>query len=240
MVLIKADARFGGINDYKENTYGFARIFRGVLQIIMDVSEREKLSPEASLYYIQRCLPLGEFVRDDRPLRIDIRFETSELSEFLSQVKTSRKAFLFQVLETLLRLPTRSGFEAHGMFELASRQIPIMASQVIDIGGEHSTVSQPKSQPLVRAVKDTTQKEAAEVEQVAPKIKMRKKLEASTSKKPQRKRPVVTETEANIDTSTSQDTSVIEKFDSLSKRGRDVLAEVGQIVETNPLLSEFY
>lgn len=114
-----AKARYGGLNEYKANTYSFSRVFRAVLAVLEQTADEHKCSPEGALALLSKHLQLAEFVPVNDPVHVDIRHDEASLRAFLDKSLLGRKIYLLRVAETLLRLPTRNGYEALDQFELA-------------------------------------------------------------------------------------------------------------------------
>ena len=119
LVHMIAKARYGGLNEYKANTYSFSRVFRAVLTVLEQTSNEHQCSPEGALALLSKHLQLSEFVPVDEPVHVDIRHDEATLRSFLDKSLLGRKIYLLRVAETLLRLPTRNGYEALDQFELA-------------------------------------------------------------------------------------------------------------------------
>ena len=119
MVHLIAKTRYGGLNEYKKNTYGFARVFRAILTLLEQLSNEWNCSPEGALALVARHLKVGEFEPIDEPVHLDMRQNEDELRKFLGKSLLGSQLYLLQVADLLLRLDTRDGFKALELIELA-------------------------------------------------------------------------------------------------------------------------
>ena len=85
MVHVIAKARYGGLNEYKANTFGFSRVFRAILTVLEQVADDNRCSPEGALALVSKHLDLKEFVPVDEPINVDMRHNEEELKAFLGR-----------------------------------------------------------------------------------------------------------------------------------------------------------
>lgn len=234
MVHVTAQSRYGAINTYKANTHGFNRVFRAILAVLEDLSNTYQCSPEGALALIRPHLTLGPLEVVDEPMDVDIRHDEEGLKRYLEKAHLGRQGFLLQVVDLLVRLKTRDGYEALSQIELAA--IQARGSVVIQAPAEQPTVApvstQTETPEPVQSVSTTTDK---------PKKTFRTRKASTTSTKvTPEKPPKVTSKKTSTDTSSEDD------FGQLLQRSRDTLAktketlaQTGQVVTTNPLLNDF-
>lgn len=234
MVHVTAQSRYGAINTYKANTHGFNRVFRAILAVLEDLSNTYECSPEGALALIRPHLTLGSLEVVDEPMDVDIRHDEEGLKRYLEKAHLGRQGFLLQVVDLLVRLETRDGYEALSQIELAAIQArgTIVAQPPV----EQPTVAQVSTQTEVsepvQSVSTTTDK---------PKKTFRtRKASTPPTKVTPEKPPKVTSNKTPTDTSSEDD------FGQLLQRSRDTLAktketlaQTGQVVTTNPLLNDF-
>ena len=211
-LVISSRTRYGGLMEYKKQTPAFSRVFRALLSVLERTSRLNHWTPEASLRFIQKGLPLGDFEPIDIPIRIDIHEDSDELRDFLNRASLGRSLYVLQVCETLLRLPTRNGIEALFLFEEIAA----------DFGSDVPT-------PISVEVKDTVpqtprQRRLKESNASLP------KSEVAESRK--RNRPASGKPTTEID-------NILERSKATLAKTKETLAESGQVVITNPLLSDF-
>lgn len=234
MVHVTAQSRYGAINTYKANTHGFNRVFRAILAVLEDLSNTYECSPEGALALIRPHLTLGSLEVVDEPMDVDIRHDEEGLKRYLEKAHLGRQGFLLQVVDLLVRLKTRDGYEALSQIELAA--IQARGAVVVQTPVEQPTVApvstQTKVSEPVQSVSTTTDK---------PKKTFRtRKASTSPTKVTPEKPPKVTSNKIPTDTSSEDD------FGQLLQRSRDTLAktketlaQTGQVVTTNPLLNDF-
>ena len=237
MVHVTAQSRYGAINTYKANTHGFNRVFRAILAVLEDLSNTYECSPEGALALIRPHLTLGSLEVVDEPMDVDIRHDEEGLKRYLEKAHLGRQGFLLQVVDLLVRLKTRDGYEALSQIELAAikargtivAQPPIEQPTVTQVSTQ-TEVSEPVQNPLAQPT--TADK---------PKKTFRtRKASTSPTKVTPEKPPKVTSKKTPTDTSSEDD------FGQLLQRSRDTLAktketlaQTGQVVTTNPLLNDF-
>ena len=234
MVHVTAQSRYGAINTYKANTHGFNRVFRAILAVLEDLSNTYQCPPEGALALIRPHLTLGPLEVVDEPMDVDIRHDEEGLKRYLEKAHLGRQGFLLQVVDLLVRLKTRDGYEALSQIELAA--IQARGSVVIQVPAEQPTVApvstQTETPEPVQSVSTTTDK---------PKKTFRtRKASTSPTKVTPEKPPKMTSNKTPTDTSSEDD------FGQLLQRSRDTLAktketlaQTGQVVTTNPLLNDF-
>lgn len=231
MVHVTAQSRYGAINTYKANTHGFNRVFRAILAVLEDLSNTYECSPEGALALIRPHLTLGSLEAIDEPMDVDIRHDEEGLKRYLEKAHLGRQGFLLQVVDLLVRLETRDGYEALSQIELAA--IKARGAVVIQTPVEQPNVTQVATQTEapepVRSSSTTTDK---------PKKTFRTR-KASTTSAPK----VTPEKPSKV---TSKEPSSDDDFGQLLQRSRDTLAktketlaQTGQVVTTNPLLNDF-
>lgn len=236
MVHVTAQSRYGAINTYKANTHGFNRVFRAILAVLEDLSNTYECSPEGALALIRPHLTLGPLEVIDEPMDVDIRHDEEGLKRYLEKAHLGRKGFLLQVVDLLVRLETRDGYEALSQIELAAIQArgtivaqpPVEQPKVTQVSTQ-TEVSEPVQSPVQPTRADKPKKT----------FRTRKASTASTKVTPE-KTPKVTSKKTPTDTSSEDD------FGQLLQRSRDTLAktketlaQTGQVVTTNPLLNDF-
>lgn len=230
MVHVTAQSRYGAINTYKANTHGFNRVFRAILAVLEDLSNTYQCSPEGALALIRPHLTLGSLEVVDEPMDVDIRHDEEGLKRYLEKAHLGRQGFLLQVVDLLVRLKTRDGYEALSQIELAA--IQARGSVLIQAPVEQPTVApvatQTETPEPVRSSSTTTDK---------PKKTFRTR-KAST--------PPTKVTPEKLSKVTSKEPSSEDDFGQLLQRSRDTLAktketlaQTGQVVTTNPLLNDF-
>lgn len=234
MVHVTAQSRYGAINTYKANTHGFNRVFRAILAVLEDLSNTYQCSPEGALALIRPHLTLGSLEVVDEPMDVDIRHDEEGLKRYLEKAHLGRQGFLLQVVDLLVRLETRDGYEALSQIELAA--IQARGAVVVQTPVEQPTVApvstQTETPEPVRSVSTTTDK---------PKKTFRtRKASTPPTKVTPEKPSKVTSNKTPTDTSSEDD------FGQLLQRSRDTLAktketlaQTGQVVTTNPLLNDF-
>lgn len=241
MVHLIAKTRYGGLNEYKKNTYGFARVFRAILTLLEQLSNEWNCSPEGALALVSRHLQVGEFKPVDEPVHLDMRQNEDELRYFLSKSLLGSQLYLLQVADLLLRLDTRDGFKALELIELARidlRRDPVemtMVDKSVMVESSDSNIKEsikPKenSQPIV------------ETEQSQKRFKTKKRENISVvepSKKPVQKESHKIKKEIAEVESVSKLDEVIKRGQDAVARSKETLAQSGQVVTTNPLLTNF-
>ena len=241
MVHLIAKTRYGGLNEYKKNTYGFARVFRAILTLLEQLSNEWNCSPEGALALVARHLKVGEFEPIDEPVHLDMRQNEDELRKFLGKSLLGSQLYLLQVADLLLRLDTRDGFKALELIELARidlRRDPtdvttVEPSEIVKVSSEDTT----ESNSLI-----DESSHSVEVEQQQKRFKTKKRKPAAISKSIEK--PV--EKESREVTKDIPNEEPVSKLDEVIKRGQDAvarsketLAQSGQVVTTNPLLTNF-
>jgi len=241
MVHLIAKTRYGGLNEYKKNTYGFARVFRAILTLLEQLSNEWNCSPEGALALVSRHLQVGEFKPVDEPVHLDMRQNEDELRDFLGKSLLGSQLYLLQVADLLLRLDTRDGFKALELIELARidlRRDPVemtMVDKSVIVESSDSNIKEsikPKenSQPIV------------ETEQSQKRFKTKKRENISVvepSKKPVQKESHKIKKEiAEVESVLKLD-EVIKRGQDAVARSKETLAQSGQVVTTNPLLTNF-
>lgn len=235
MVHVTAQSRYGAINTYKANTHGFNRVFRAILAVLEDLSTTYECSPEGALALIRPHLTLGSLEVIDEPMDVDIRHDEDGLKRYLEKAHLGRQGFLLQVVDLLVRLKTRDGYEALSQIELAA------------IKARGTIVAQPPvEQPTATQV--SVQTEALEPIQ-RPSVTPDKSTKADKPKKTFRTRKTSTTSTKVTPEKPSKVTSKEpseDDFGQLLQRSRDTLAktketlaQTGQVVTTNPLLNDF-
>ena len=241
MVHLIAKTRYGGLNEYKKNTYGFARVFRAILTLLEQLSNEWNCSPEGALALVSRHLQVGEFKPVDEPVHLDMRQNEDELRDFLGKSLLGSQLYLLQVADLLLRLDTRDGFKALELIELARidlRRDPVemtMVDKSVIVESSDSNIKEsikPKenSQPIV------------ETEQSQKRFKTKKRENISVvepSKKPVQKESYKIKKEIAEVESVSKLDEVIKRGQDAVARSKETLAQSGQVVTTNPLLTNF-
>lgn len=241
MVHLIAKTRYGGLNEYKKNTYGFARVFRAILTLLEQLSNEWNCSPEGALALVARHLRVGDFEPIDEPVHLDMRQNEDELKEFLGRSLLGSQLYLLQVADLLLRLDTRDGFKALELIELARidlRRDPVemtMVDKSVIVESSDSNIKEsikPKenSQPIV------------ETEQSQKRFKTKKRENISVvepSKKPVQKESHKIKKEIAEVESVSKLDEVIKRGQDAVARSKETLAQSGQVVTTNPLLTNF-
>lgn len=241
MVHLIAKTRYGGLNEYKKNTYGFARVFRAILTLLEQLSNEWNCSPEGALALVARHLKVGEFEPIDEPVHLDMRQNEDELRKFLGKSLLGSQLYLLQVADLLLRLDTRDGFKALELIELARidlRRDPtdvttVEPSEIVKVSSKDTTESNSSADELSPSV---------EVEPQQKRFKTKKRKPAAISKSIEK--PV--EKESREVTKDIPNEEPVSKLDEVIKRGQDAvarsketLAQSGQVVTTNPLLTNF-
>ena len=234
MVHVTAQSRYGAINTYKANTHGFNRVFRAILAVLEDLSNTYQCSPEGALALIRPHLTLGSLEVVDEPMDVDIRHDEEGLKRYLEKAHLGRQGFLLQVVDLLVRLKTRDGYEALSQIELAAIQArgTIVTQQPVEQPTVTQVSTQTETPEPVRSSSTTTDK---------PKKTFRtRKASPSPTKVTPEKLPKVTSNKTPTDKSSEDD------FGQLLQRSRDTLAktketlaQTGQVVTTNPLLNDF-
>ena len=239
MVHLIAKTRYGGLNEYKKNTYGFARVFRAILTLLEQLSNEWNCSPEGALALVARHLRVGDFEPIDEPVHLDMRQNEDELKEFLGKSLLGSQLYLLQVADLLLRLDTRDGFKALELIELARidlRRDPVemtMVDKSVIVESSDSNIKEsikPKenSQPIV------------ETEQSQKRFKKRENISVvEPSKKPVQKESHKIKKEIAEVESVSKLDEVIKRGQDAVARSKETLAQSGQVVTTNPLLTNF-
>lgn len=234
MVHVTAQSRYGAINTYKANTHGFNRVFRAILAVLEDLSNTYQCSPEGALALIRPHLTLGSLEVVDEPMDVDIRHDEEGLKRYLEKAHLGRQGFLLQVVDLLVRLKTRDGYEALSQIELAAIQArgTIVTQQPVEQPTVTQVSTQTETPEPVRSSSTTTDK---------PKKTFRtRKASPPPTKVTPEKLPKVTSNKTPTDKSSEDD------FGQLLQRSRDTLAktketlaQTGQVVTTNPLLNDF-
>lgn len=236
MVHVTAQSRYGAINTYKANTHGFNRVFRAILAVLEDLSNTYQCSPEGALALIRPHLTLGSLEVIDEPMDVDIRHDEEGLKRYLEKAHLGRQGFLLQVVDLLVRLETRDGYEALSQIELAA--IQARGSVVIQPPVEQPTATQVSVQTeALEAIQrpSVTPDKSTRADKPKKTFRTRKTSTTSTKGTPE-KPPKVT----------SKESSSEDDFGQLLQRSRDTLAktketlaQTGQVVTTNPLLNDF-
>lgn len=233
MVHVTAQSRYGAINTYKANTHGFNRVFRAILAVLEDLSSTYQCSPEGALALIRPHLTLGPLEVIDEPMDVDIRHDEEGLKRYLEKAHLGRQGFLLQVVDLLVRLETRDGYEALSQIELAA--IQARGSVVIQTPVEQPTVTQVSMQTEVAEPVQCPPVQPTTTDKPKKTFRTRKTSTTSTKGTPEKPSKV-----------TSKEPSSEDDFGQLLQRSRDTLAktketlaQTGQVVTTNPLLNDF-
>lgn len=233
MVHVTAQSRYGAINTYKANTHGFNRVFRAILAVLEDLSNTYECSPEGALALIRPHLTLGPLEVVDEPMDVDIRHDEEGLKRYLEKAHLGRQGFLLQVVDLLVRLKTRDGYEALSQIELAA--IQARGSVVIQTPVKQPTVTQVSVQTEVSEPVQSPPVQPTTTDKPKKTFRTRKASTTSTKVTPEKPSKV-----------TSNESSPADDFGQLLQRSRDTLAktketlaQTGQVVTTNPLLNDF-
>lgn len=237
MVHVTAQSRYGAINTYKANTHGFNRVFRAILAVLEDLSNTYECSPEGALALIRPHLTLGPLEVVDEPMDVDIRHDEEGLKRYMEKAHLGRQGFLLQVVDLLVRLETRDGYEALSQIELAAIQArgtivtqpPVEQPTATQVSTQ-TEVSEPVQSPLTQPTRADKPKKTFRTRKASP----------PPTKVTPEKLPKVTSNKTPTDKSSEDD------FGQLLQRSRDTLAktketlaQTGQVVTTNPLLNDF-
>lgn len=235
MVYIRAKTVYGGINDYKANTYGFARVLRSIFAVLERVAKEEHVTPDGALALLIRELPLQEsFQPVDKAISIDMRYENERLQAFLAQTNLGKRLYLLRVLEVLLRLDTRNGLEALDAFELAAVHTH-RRLQAIEVSDTSSDLVEDDDKEEVVVTKQTAKKEKTKQPTKKASVKKTKDVDKQTTESSLSK----------IDEVLARGRAAIQRSqETLAKstptqRSQETLAKSGQTVATNPLLDDF-
>lgn len=241
MVHLIAKTRYGGLNEYKKNTYGFARVFRAILTLLEQLSNEWNCSPEGALALVARHLQVGDFEPVDEPVHLDMRQNEDELRDFLSKSLLGSQLYLLQVADLLLRLDTRDGFKALELIELARidlRRDPVEMTMV-----DKSVMVESSNGNIEESTKSKENSQSiAETEQSQKRFKTRKRENVSVvepSKKPVQKESHKIKKEITEIEPVSKLDEVIKRGQDAVARSKETLAQSGQVVTTNPLLTNF-
>lgn len=240
MVHLIAKTRYGGLNTYKKNTYGFARVFRAILTLLEQLSNEWNCSPEGALALVSRHLQVGDFEPIDEPVHLDMRQNEEELRAFLDKSLLGTQLYLLQVADLLLRLDTRDGFKALEMIELARidlRREPIESDN-------RSLISEDiESKEVAPTLEDEVVSRGKKDVDKNPQKRFKTKKRDSVVDKVQKPSTVKV---VNTHKPIVEDPEPVSKLDEVIKRGQDAvarsketLAQSGQVVTTNPLLTNF-
>ena len=216
-------------------------MFRAILTLLEQLSNEWNCSPEGALALVSRHLQVGEFKPVDEPVHLDMRQNEDELRDFLGKSLLGSQLYLLQVADLLLRLDTRDGFKALELIELARidlRRDPVemtMVDKSVIVESSDSNIKEsikPKenSQPIV------------ETEQSQKRFKTKKRENISVvepSKKPVQKESHKIKKEIAEVESVSKLDEVIKRGQDAVARSKETLAQSGQVVTTNPLLTNF-
>lgn len=237
MVHVTAQSRYGAINTYKANTHGFNRVFRAILAVLEDLSNTYECSPEGALALIRPHLTLGPLEVVDEPMDVDIRHDEEGLKRYMEKAHLGRQGFLLQVVDLLVRLETRDGYEALSQIELAA--IQARGTIVTQPPVEQPTATQVSTQTEVSEPVQSTLTQPTRADKPKKTFRTRKASPPPTKVTPE-KLPKVTSNKTPTDKSSEDD------FGQLLQRSRDTLAktketlaQTGQVVTTNPLLNDF-
>lgn len=241
MVHVTSQSRYGAINTYKANTYGFNRVFRAILAVLEELSDTYECSPEGALALIRPHLTLGELEVVDEPMDIDIRHDEEGLKRYLQKAHLGRQGFLLQVVDLLVRLQTRDGYDALSQIELAA----IHARGTLQLT---RAVSEKPSGSEKLSSSETSL--VQENQSSTPKRTFRTRKASTSTNDEDTSKPVQTETKRTTkprsQTTQTKDSNGQDDLGQLLKRSRDTLAktketlaQTGQVVTTNPLLNDF-
>lgn len=242
MVHLIAKTRYGGLNEYKKNTYGFARVFRAILTLLEQLSNEWNCSPEGALALVARHLQVGEFEPVDEPVHLDMRQNEDELREFLSKSLLGSQLYLLQVADLLLRLDTRDGFKALELIELA--RIDLRREPVVEVTNDEGLEITNISSTNTLESKKPVDKSVTTIDDDQPQKRFKtKKRESvavpkSTEKPPKKESKKVTK-EVSSEEPVSKLDEVIKRGQDAVARSKETLAQSGQVVTTNPLLTNF-
>ena len=240
MVHLIAKTRYGGLNTYKKNTYGFARVFRAILTLLEQLSNEWNCSPEGALALVSRHLQVGDFEPIDEPVHLDMRQNEEELRAFLDKSLLGTQLYLLQVADLLLRLDTRDGFKALEMIELARIDLRREPAEVDNQRVLSEDVESKDVTPVLE--NEAVSHDKKDVDK-NPQKKFKTKKRDSVVDKVQKPSNVK---RVNTHKSIVEDPEPVSKLDEVIKRGQDAvarsketLAQSGQVVTTNPLLTNF-
>lgn len=248
MVSIRIKTKYGGINEYKANTYGFSRILRSIFAVLERLCENEQVTPEGALALVMQELPLQpSFTPVDDYVRVDMRHDDASLQAFLAKTSIGKHLYITRVMEVLLRLDTRDGLEALDAFELAAikvqRSLASLSGQTVkkppEVTEEAKDVKPKDTQSQTVKPKDTPSQ--TEKPKDTPSQTVKKSIEKK-AKKPTTKKAIkgtkVTPTQTTPSSYTKLD-DALARGRAAIQRSRETLAESGQTVATNPLLNDF-
>lgn len=234
MVHVTSQSRYGAINTYKANTYGFNRVFRAILAVLEELSDTYECSPEGALALIRPHLTLGDLEVVDEPMDVDIRHDEEGLKKFLQKAHLGRQGFLLQVVDLLVRLQTRDGYEALSQIELAA----INARGTLQVARTVSDKPSPSKMSEAPVGQSSTPKRTFRTRKVtndAPQVN------TSTPVPKETKRPSTTSRATKTKDSDNQDdlNQLLQRSRNTLAKTKETLAQTGQVVTTNPLLNDF-
>lgn len=232
MVHVTAQSRYGAINTYKANTHGFNRVFRAILAVLEDLSNTYQCSPEGALALIRPHLTLGSLEVVDEPMDVDIRHDEEGLKRYLEKAHLGRQGFLLQVVDLLVRLETRDGYEALSQIELAA--IQARGTVVIQATAEQPTVApvstQTETPEPVRSSSTTADK---------PKKTFRTRKASTPPTKVTPEKPSKVTSKKTTDAPEDDFGQLLQRSRDTLAKTKETLAQTGQVVTTNPLLNDF-
>lgn len=239
MVSIRIKTKYGGINEYKANTYGFSRILRSIFAVLERLCKNEQVTPEGALALLMQELPLQpSFTPVDDYVRVDMRHDDASLQAFLAKTSIGKHLYLTRVMEVLLRLDTRDGLEALDAFELAAIKVQRSLASL-----SRQTVKKPPEEVKEEAedVKPKNTSSQTDKPKDVPNQTVKKPTEKKTKKpttQKAKKETKATQTKTTPSSYTKLD-DVLARGRAAIQRSRETLAESGQTVATNPLLNDF-
>lgn len=236
MVSIRIKTKYGGINEYKANTYGFSRILRSIFAVLERLCKNEQVTPEGALALLMQELPLQpSFTPVDDYVRVDMRHDDASLQAFLGKTSIGKHLYLTRVMEVLLRLDTRDGLEALDAFELAAIKVQ---RSLAPLSGQMVKAPSEEVEKVTEDVKPKDAPSQMDKPKDTPNQTVKKPIEKKAKKPTTKKATKATPTQTTPPSYTKLD-DALARGRAAIQRSRETLAESGQTVATNPLLNDF-
>lgn len=242
---------YGEIADYKEQTPQFNRVLTSIVGSLMSLSLSADVRAETSLALVRKYLPLkNDFRPDDRKVRVLILDD--KVAHFMQSSHLGKRLYLLQIVECLVRLGTRSGFEALALFEeavvkarfdlgLAGQVTPNqnLVTERVSTNTVTPTSKTRKKPPVKKPVNEETNKPKKRFSVKPSEKPLGDEVTPHTPTDPVQEKPAKTKRQSSTTVENTEKDNTLSRIDQAINRGKETLAEAGQIIQKNPLVDQF-
>lgn len=222
-IRIKLPIKYGDLQGIKEENYPFNRAFREFMLSVIQISEREGLSPYATFGRIEHALVRGESLQLNGEVSpsIDYREDDATIVDFYNSSGYRQKEVTLMFIKLLMKLCSKYGNSIPEIIYLINN---------IDAQEVTSPVVASKQDPIVHIRKPTKPRTTAKPSRVTVTESPKETVRASSNKKSNN----IKSDKSNG--STAED--ILARATKLKQDADELTA--GTTVTTNPLLNDFF